>query len=294
MIGEEPSPSRFERFVLSIPDGAILRGLFVGVIGLTGWVLSQDVVSIYRAESDRARTMRTQPMPLSRPIPGDQIRPYLPRTIPVGPDRGEPELPGYDGPAGGEAMSQPMRFAREPGSEIITAVGRIDPGTASLLESFLEGEGQGAATLYLHSPGGSVQDAIAMARAVRDAEMDTVVPDDGYCASACPLLFAGGVERTAGENAWVGLHQVYAVEIPGMDTTRDLDRSIADIQSTTADCQELLVDMGVDPRAWIHAMRTPSEELYVLTPEELSELAFVTTDVGDAEEEDSEASPAAG
>lgn len=276
MIGEEPSPTRFERLVLSIPDGAVLRGLFLGIVGLTGWVLMQDVGEIWRAEADAGRLTRTEPMPLSRPTPGDQLRPYLPRTTPIGPNRGAPTLPGREGPVEGDAMAQAMEFVREAGTGRISAIGRIDPGTAERLTAFLEGEGEGAQTLYLHSPGGSVSDAIAMARTVREAGLDTVVPDDGYCASACPLLFSGGLARHAGANAWVGVHQVYSADRPEPTRARDIDRSIADIQATSADAQELLVEMGVDPRVWIHAMRTPSHELYVLTAEELSDLQLVT------------------
>lgn len=274
MIGEEPSPSRFERAVLAIPDGALLRLLFLGLVALTGFVLLRDVSQVWRSEADAARTTRTEPLPLRRPIPGDQRRPYLPRTAPVGPDRGAPTLPGRDGPVEGEAMGRPMDFVREPGTARISAVGRIDPGTAGLFADYLAGEGEGAGTLYLHSPGGSVADAIAMSRAVREAGIDTVVPDDGYCASACPLLFSGGVAREVGENAWVGVHQVYSVDTPAL--TRDVDRSISDIQATSADAQDLLVEMGVDPRLWIHAMRTPPAELYVLTPDEMEELGLVT------------------
>lgn len=276
MIAEEPSPGRLERFILSIPEGAILRVLFLGVVGLTGWTVGQDFLQTHAAEADAARLSRTTPLPLTLPTPGDQIRPYLPRTIPVGPDRGEPSLPGYDGPMDGEAMGQPMRFLRAEGASDVVAIGRIDPGTAGVLEAFLQEEGEGAERLHLHSPGGSVSDAIAMARLVREAGLDTAVPADGYCASACPLVFSGGVEREAGENAWIGVHQVYAVEIPGLGRVRDVDRSISDIQTTIAECQALLVEMGVDPRVWIEAMRTPPDELYVLTPEELSEFALVT------------------
>jgi hypothetical protein len=40
--------------------------------------------------------------------------------------------------------------------------------------------------------------------------------------------------------------------------------------------QQLLVDMGVDPRAWIHAMATPKEQLYLFSQEELADLNWVT------------------
>lgn len=285
MIAQDPPPSRFERAVLSIPDGAVLRGIFFAIIALTGWVLYQDFEEIWQAERDAARVTRTDPLPLRRPAPGDQRRPYLPRTMPLGPERGVPVLPGH-GPVEGETTGEPMVFVRQAGSSDISAIGRIDPGTAGQLEAFLSGEGEGATVLHLHSPGGSVLDAIAMARTIRAAELETVVPADGYCASACPLVFSGGARRSAGQNAWIGVHQVYAAEVESAVRERDVDRSISDIQSTSADAQDLLIEMGVDPRLWIHAMRTPPRELYVLTPEELSEFDLVTPPEGEEEDEE--------
>ena len=158
----------------------------------------------------------------------------------------------------------------------IFSPGRIDPGTANLLKALLDQPGERVRTLVVHSPGGSVADAIAMARLLRERKIDTSVPADGYCASACPLFFAGGVQRLAGEGAWIGVHQVYAVPLAGNAKPRDIGGSIADIQATIAECQQLLVDMGVKPEVWIKAMKTPPEALYVLTPEELRDFAVVT------------------
>jgi len=275
MIGEETPPGWFERAVLTIPEGAVLRAVFVALLFVAGSIAYLDYQEMAAAALDQARVTRSEPMPLKRPEPGDQIRPYLPRTIPVAPDRGEPTLPGYDGPVDGEAMAGPMRFFSGPDG-MLTAIGRIDIGTAEALRDYLASpEGRRAKTIVLHSPGGSVPDAIEMARDIRGLHLSTAGPADGYCASACPLVLAGGVTRRAGEGAWVGVHQVYAIERPGAGLARDVDRSIADIQATTARCQELLVDMGVDPVVWIKALQTPAEELYVLTEEELAHFRMV-------------------
>lgn len=275
MIGSETPPGRFERLVNKVPEGAVLRGVFVSLLVVSAAVVYTDYRDISAASRDVERTMRTEPLPLQRPEPGDQVRPYLPRTIPVGPDRGEPTLPGYDGPVGGEAMAEPMRFVAAPGGAV-SAIGRIEVGTGAQLTAFLAEQGvRAGATVHLHSPGGSVDDAIEMAREIRRLRLSTSVPDDGYCASACPLMLAGGVTRQAGEGAWVGVHQVYAVDIPGMPELRDLDRSISDIQATIARCQELLVEMGVDPAVWIKAMQTPPQELYVLTEADLASYRMV-------------------
>lgn len=275
MIAREASPGRFERWMRRLPDGTVLRAVFYLLLSMAIGVLALDYRDLATVSADASRLQRTEPLPLEPPVPGDQIRPYLPRTSPVGPDRGVPVLPGYDGPGEGDALARPMRFV-EAGDGVLTAVGRIDPGTADALRSVLDAAKRPLVTLVIHSPGGSVDDAIAMARLVRERRMDTRVPADGYCASACPLLFAGGRERRAGAGAWIGVHQVYAAERPAGVPWRDRDRSISEIQATTASCQELLLDMGVDPAVWIKAMRTAPGELYVLTEAELAGLRMVT------------------
>ena len=183
-------------------------------------------------------------------------------------------------------MTTPMAFYPA-GDGVVSAVGRIEIGTAKAFRRFLAGEGAGASAqadeaaplkvkrLVLHSPGGSVEDALAMAADIRTQGISTEVPADGYCASACPLVLSGGVTRAAGEAAWIGLHQVYAVDTPGLPSVKDFDRSLSDIQGTIARCQQLLVTMGIDPAIWIKAMETPPEDLYVLTEEELITSRFV-------------------
>lgn len=287
MIGEETSPGFLERTVLAIPEGSVLRTVFVALLVLSGWLVYLDWQDFAAREVDTARTERSEPMPMRRPEPGDQLRPYLPKTIPVAPDRGEPVIPGYDGPVDSEAMTTPMAFYPA-GDGVVSAVGRIEIGTAKAFRRFLAGEGAGAASaqadeaaplkvkrLVLHSPGGSVEDALAMAADIRTQGISTEVPADGYCASACPLVLSGGVTRAAGEAAWIGLHQVYAVDTPGLPSVKDFDRSLSDIQGTIARCQQLLVTMGIDPAIWIKAMETPPEDLYVLTEEELITSRFV-------------------
>lgn len=273
MIGAETPPGRLERVLKRLPEGAVLRGVFIAMLVLAGAIVALD----FRDTAERSAALdhetRTTPLPMQRPEPGDQIRPYLPRTMPVGPERGTPVLPGYDGPVEGEVLAEPMRFMRATNGRI-TALGTITPGTAERFRRFLdEGEKDAVRTVFLHSPGGSVEDAIAIARLIRKRGLSTNVPADGYCASACPLVLAGGRTRAAGDGAWVGVHQVYAVGDSG--ARRDLDQSVADIQATIASCQELLVDMDVDPRVWVKAMRTPPESLYVMTRAELVDLRMV-------------------
>jgi len=61
-------------------------------------------------------------------------------------------------------------------------------------------------TLLLESPGGLVSDGIALGEQVRAQELRTVARYG--CASACSLIFLGGVERVLwGSRAAIGLHQ---------------------------------------------------------------------------------------
>jgi len=54
---------------------------------------------------------------------------------------------------------------------------------------------RGCKTLYLSSPGGSVETALTLGRIIRNAEMTVVIQGEGKCASACVFLYAGGVTR---------------------------------------------------------------------------------------------------
>jgi hypothetical protein len=127
-------------------------------------------------------------------------------------------------------------------------------------------------TVVLHSPGGSVQDALRMGRLIRDKNFNTEVENGKYCASSCPLVFAGGVERRAGEKAAIGVHQVFAA--PGSVNTNVSAMDSA--QRISAQCQKYLRDMGIDLGVWVHAMETPKDELFYFKPEELLSLKLAT------------------
>ena len=70
------------------------------------------------------------------------------------------------------------------------------------------------------------------------------------CASSCPLFFAGGVTRTAGKKAAIGVHQFYAVTQGETNPAQ----AMSDAQSTTARISRHLAEMEVDPALWLHAL----------------------------------------
>ncbi len=217
-----------------------------------------------------------EPRPTRRPDDGSQVRPFSPGTRPtVG--GGQPELPDDLGPlprGNGEAMAFRLLEAGN-GQAYILASGDFVHGTTEAFRRFDERQGQPQAIVLLDSPGGLVLEAIALGRYIRARGLSTLVYDDGLCASACPLAFAGGVERLASEAAWIGVHRAYVSE----QGTGDLLTGLGQGQQLAALCMEYLAEMDVAAEAWVHALATPWSEIYFFTGEQLADYRLVTRTV---------------
>lgn len=266
---------RKQRRGFGITEGFILRALFYGLLTATVTVLALDFREIDQAASTPGGPFiePLEPVEMTPPRKNDQRRPYLVKTIPVTKERGKLEVPGFEEPPSSADLDRRMQF-RVAQDGAASAVGRIDRGSADDFDRFLAKHRGKLKSLTLHSPGGSVPDAIEMSRAIRKAKLQTMVADNGYCASSCPLVFAGGVRRSAGLPAWIGVHQVFTEK----SAVGSLQEGLQQGQEIGAKCQELLVEMGVDVRVWVHAMATPSDELYVFTPDEMAQYQLVTRD----------------
>lgn len=147
----------------------------------------------------------------------------------------------------GQGDMRPMVFSvvrsSRPGCEPtcpewIYGEGEINADTPLKLNKVLKSLGARKLPVVLNSPGGDVEAALAMGRAIRAAKLDAAVggtvfmgcdprdpkcvPDKskggGYrgtpytmgamCNSACPLMLAGGVRRLSGAWAHLGVHQI--------------------------------------------------------------------------------------
>jgi ATP-dependent protease ClpP protease subunit len=254
-----------ETFVLK----SVFRLLLVGAVVIA----ALDFSELYERNgiSEPGDSTQRAPVVMEPPQKRDHVRTYLPRAMPKRSSSAGPRMPGYGKPPADTAVGEKMRFVRGPKGEA-SAVGRIEPGTADELAQFLEQQGGEIKTLYLHSPGGFVGDALKMSQLLRDKGIDTTVPNDAYCASSCPIVFAGGKQRSAGSRAWIGVHQIFA----GADADGDINDGMANAQAISAQVQDHLVAMGVDPSAWIAAMKTPSDQIYIYTPEELTQYKLAT------------------
>lgn len=122
--------------------------------------------------------------------------------------------------------------------EWISAEGAIEAGTPAKLKRILKTLGRRHLPIIISSPGGSVDAALQLGRIIRKNKLDVAVgvtkfsgcqpgmdlcrADNGkgtayfgvasdggaMCNSACPLMFAGGVQRLVGRWAYLGVHQI--------------------------------------------------------------------------------------
>jgi len=170
------------------------------------------------------------------------------------------------------ALAKPMTFELVGGGRLM-ASGTITPGVSQSFAAETERHTEYIRTVVLNSPGGSVTDALAMGRLIREKRLATEVEAGKYCVSSCPLVFAGGVDRRAGEKATIGVHQMTAMRSAVSGPPRDA-MSVA--QSISARCQRYLGDMGVSLQVWVQAMETPHDMLFVFKTDELKSLNLVT------------------
>lgn len=250
------------RYLARFEEGRLIRAAFYGMLIGTGAVLAIDLRDL--AETDRLWPEPTSPTAVTVPV--------LPPAV---------EAPAGAGGAGTDprefltteqaALRDPIRFSLEAGG-VLRAVGSIDPGSSRRFAAEITARGEYVRTVSLDSPGGSLDDAMAMARLVREKGFGTEVADGAICASSCPLVLAGGVERSVGARAAVGLHQFYAAGRPGTAP----EQAMADAQVTTARISRLLIELDIDPALWLHALDTPPRALYYLSAEELRRYRLVT------------------
>jgi hypothetical protein len=258
---------RFHGWLSDDADEAVLRWIFRGVLTVTIVALTADLARMegWTADPDTAAP------PAEIGVDSPALDPgMLPSIL-------APRLPDGDKrliplPQPGGTMAKPMTFELVGGGKLM-ATGTITPGISQSFAAEVGRHGDYIRTVVLNSPGGSVTDALTMGRLIRERKFTTEVEAGKYCASSCPLVFAGGIERRAGERAMIGVHQVAAIRSATAGSPRD-EMSVA--QNISARCEHYLADMGVSLQVWVHAMETPHDRLFVFRPDELKSLDVVT------------------
>lgn len=243
----------------------VLIGLFIAQVMIGGALIALDVTGFDNANPS------IQPTTAKPIAPGDQTRRYDPSAVPSrGPQEGGKRRP-FQLPTEMGALS--YRFIDDPDlGQIMIAEGAIMPGDADRFQAALEAAAPYPDILALHSPGGSVHDALLIGDMVREGGLKTMMTADATCASACPLILFSGTERLISRDAWVGMHQSYLVDV-SLVTTR---QAVADIQFLQGDVLQHTKKMGVDPAVHIHAFQTPPDSIYYLVEDELTEYSIAT------------------
>ncbi len=248
------------------PKGGIVRRAILAILAV------QIAMAVVLAGSDllgaipRLFTGTSAPN-LDAPVaPGDQVRRYRPGDLPDRAPRDSDRQAPIPDPGD---MPTRLRFTTEGGTALVT--GQIAPGDASRFTEWL-GADATFDTIRLHSPGGSVHDALAIGAAIREAGLGTRMEPGDICLSACPYILAGGTTRRIAEDAMVGVHQHYF----GENTALPAFLAIEDIQYGQGEVMAHLDAMGVDVRLMQHALSTPPDAIYVLLPEELEEYQMVS------------------
>jgi Predicted periplasmic protein len=208
--------------------------------------------------------------------------------------------------------------------EWISAEGMITDDSPAALREVLDGIGDRNLPLILSSAGGSIDAAIEMGRMIRERGLGIVVgrtadwacapadPDcrpqdglyraeaqpEGFCHSACTIMFAGGVERRAESQARLGVHMPYRMRtteqkiyenrykiVDGKKVRtkgKRLKKRI--IRETMAPVSEeeletiagYFVEMGVEPDIIDLFRSTPSSDMLILPDYEKHRFKLVT------------------
>src|SRR5438270_742885 len=258
---------RFHAWLSEHAEEASLRWIFRSALAVTIALLAFDLAGMngWIVSPDPATTpaeIREDPPALK--LPG-MVPSILAPLFPEG-DRRLVPLPEPDG-----ALAKPMTFELVGGGRLL-ATGTITPGISQSFAAEAERHGEYIKAVVLNSPGGSVNDALAMGRLIREKKFATEVEAGQSCVSSCPLVFAGGIERRVGANAAIGVHQVAAVGSANAAPRDEMDVA----QRISARCQRYLGDMGINLQVWVHAMETPHDRLFIFKPDELKALNIVT------------------
>lgn len=184
--------------------------------------------------------------------PGDQTRRFTDR----------PNLPGRADP-----LPERLTLLQRAGKWVLE--GTIAPGDADRIAPQLVTV---TGALFLNSPGGSVQDALKLGRALRGNAIDTAIDTNAICLSACPYLLAAGTKRLVSKDGAVGVHQHYF----GESTILPAFVAVEDIQRGQGQVMRYLDGMGIDTLIMQHALVTGPDDIYILTEAELSTYNLAT------------------
>lgn len=114
------------------------------------------------------------------------------------------------------------------------------------------------------NPGGLVHIGLVIAEEIYERGLDTYIPKDSFCASACSFVFFAGKNRIA--EGRLGVHQISAPEMNGSQA----QFGVSDIVAT-------LPKYGVAADVLGIMFRTPPDDMYFFSPHEITKYGINRT-----------------
>ena len=141
----------------------------------------------------------------------------------------------------GHAPAATVQVAGAAQGCLIDLDGRIDRATPRLLGDAIRPAAGSDCLVRVNSNGGDLDAAIEAGRLIRRQRAGTFVPEQATCASACLLLFVGGVQRQA--LGGFALHRAYSSRL--MNSMDEAQYSYRDINTRI---RRYLDDMNIPER----------------------------------------------
>ncbi len=146
--------------------------------------------------------------------------------------------------------------------KLIVLTGRIEQGDGELFERTPFTAGQTLVVLF--SEGGSLPAALKIGRVIRARRLDTYVPNQAICASACALAWLGGAGRIMGTAAKVGFHAAYTDSF-GMKSINSSGNALVG---------SYLNSLGISDTAIFYFTAAAPEKVLWLTPADFAKLGI--------------------
>jgi hypothetical protein len=159
--------------------------------------------------------------------------------------------------------------------------GEIKPGDDIQLRSLIEGRDLVAkdrpafrwSLIRVFTDGGDVETALKMGHIIRQKDLSVIVPEVGYCRSACVFLLAGAVNRLVGGE--VAIHRPYFSKLAQGLTPQQVDSKYKTLVHLMSDYVQ---KMNV-PQSLVDAMLvTPPGQMKILSSAEIARYMLDQTD----------------
>jgi len=125
-------------------------------------------------------------------------------------------------------------------------------------------------TVVFNSTGGNFMSSIKIGKFIREQQLNTFIPKNKKCSSACTYAFMGGVERTIDKDAKFAMHRPYFNEDMPVKYTEGYDIGVI----TSVTVATYLIKMGLDPlTASLHLI---GKKLAYFSPKQQADLNIIT------------------